>query len=192
MERQRAAIKEEEKRVQEAEKQRERERQLAHADAKKAQALEKMEKRRLEMERAKQTRAPPPAARPQQPSTDLSHAKLQDKALPPIPLQRPENPPRAIRMNTAVQRQQEDSGRPAMHHSSAKAPPKRPLPQEPEEHYARPVIPRNAPSYQNEHQSKRRRTSESFDEDDEMADYQPKMTAPPIRQSSSRQKVRSV
>ena len=143
------------------------------------------------MEKAKETRAPPPAIRPQ-PSGDLTHTMLQEKALPPLPSQRDANPPRPIRMNAAVQRTQEEAGRPAsaMLHNAAKAPPKRPLQQDLEENRARPAIQRNGPSYQNEHQSKRRRTSENFDDDDDMTENQPKMTAPPIRQSSSRQKVK--
>lgn len=67
----------------------------------------------------------------------------------------------------------------------SKVPPKRPLQQE--DDHSRPPIQRNAPSYHNEPHSKRRKTSEGFDDDD-MEDH-PKMTAPPIRQSSSRPKV---
>jgi hypothetical protein len=143
------------------------------------------------MEKAKETRAPPPATRPQT-SGDSTHTMLQEKALPPLPPQRGEaGPPKPIRMNTAIQRTQEDTGRPTstLLHNTTKAPPKRPLQQDAEEHVPRPAIQRNGPSYQSDHQSKRRRTSENFDDDDDMAEPQPKMTAPPIRQSSSRQKV---
>jgi hypothetical protein len=143
------------------------------------------------MEKAKETRAPPPAVRPQ-PSGDLTHSMLQDKALPPLPPQRAEaNPPRPIRMNATVPRTQEEPVRltSAILHNTTKAPPKRPLQQDSEEHHSRPTIQRNGPPYQNEHQPKRRRTSQTFDEDDEMTENQPKMIAPPIRQSSSRPKV---
>jgi hypothetical protein len=174
--------------------QRERERAASAADAKKAASRQAIEKRRLEMEKAKETRAPPPAIRPQ-PSGDLTNAMLQEKALPPVPVQRTElaqsKPPRLV--NATAQRPQEDLGRSVNStlHNTTKAPPKRPLQQDPEEHHTRPTLQRNGPSYQhNEQQSKRRKTSQEFDEDEDMAEHQPKMTAPPIRQSSSRPKVR--
>jgi len=172
--------------------QRERERAAAAADAKKAASRQAIEKRRLEMEKAKETRAPPPAVRPQ-PSGDLN-AMLQEKALPPVPVQRAElaqsKPPRMV--NAPAQRPQDDMGRSVNStlHNTTKAPPKRPLQQDPEEHHPRPTLQRNGPSYQhNEQQSKRRKTSQEFDDDEDMPDHQPKMTAPPIRQSSSRPKV---
>jgi hypothetical protein len=205
VERQRAAIKEEERRKeeqqrrQEAERQRElqreRERAAAAADAKKAASRQAIEKRRLEMEKAKETRAPPPAVRPQ-PSGDLTHAMLQEKPLPPAPVQRPElaqsKPPRMVNAPAQRPQPQEDLGRSVNStlQNTTKAPPKRPLQQESEDHHARPTLQRNGPSYQhNEQQSKRRKTSQEFDDDEDMTEPQPKMTAPPIRQSSSRPKV---
>ncbi len=144
------------------------------------------------MEKAKETRAPPPAIRPQ-PSGDLRLAMI-DKELPTVPPQGEEGnkskPPRMV--NPSGQRQLEDAGRPAtsaIHHTT-KAPPKRPLQQDPEEIHSRSTMQRNAPSYQqSEQQAKRRRTSQISDDDDDMTEEQPKMTAPPIRQSSVRQKV---
>jgi hypothetical protein len=119
---------------------------------------------------------------------------LHEKALPPVPVQRTElaqsKPPRLV--NTAAQRQQEELGRSVNStlHNTTKAPPKRPLQQDSEEHYSRPTLQRNGTSYQHaEQQPKRRKTSQEFDEDEDMTDHQPKMTAPPIRQSSSRPKV---
>jgi len=205
LERQRAAIKEEERRKeeqqrrQEAERQRElqreRDRATAAADAKKAASRQAIEKRRLEMEKAKETRAPPPALRPQ-PSSDLTHAMLQDKPLPPAPIQRPElaqsKPPRMVNATAQRPQPQEDLGRSVNStlQNTTKAPPKRPLQQDSEDHHSRPTLQRNGPSYQhNEQQSKRRRTSQEFDDDEDMTEPQPKMTAPPIRQSSSRPKV---
>lgn len=145
------------------------------------------------MEKAKEMKAPPPAIRPQ-PSGDLTHAMLQDKALPPVPAQRNElaqsKPPRMV--NPTAQRSQEDMGRSINGglQNTTKAPPKRPLQQDPEEHHSRPTVQRNGPSYQHtEQQSKRRKTSEEFDYDEDMTEPQAKMTAPPIRQSSSRPKV---
>jgi hypothetical protein len=205
VERQRAAIKEEERRKeeqqrrQEAERQRElqreRERAAAAADAKKAASRQAIEKRRLEMEKAKETRAPPPAVRPQ-PSGDLTHTMLQEKPLPPAPVQRPElaqsKPPRMVNAPAQRPQPQEDLGRSVNStlQNTTKAPPKRPLQQESEDHHARPTLQRNGASYQhNEQQSKRRKTSQEFDDDEDMTEPQPKMTAPPIRQSSSRPKV---
>lgn len=143
------------------------------------------------MEKAKETRAPPPAVR-NQPSVDLGSSMMQEKALPPIPPQRGDfGQSKGSRMNPAAQRPQEDMIRSVNStlQSTAKLPPKRPLPQDSEDHHARPTLQRNGPSYQQEHQSKRRRTSEDFDDDEDMTEDHPKMTAPPIRQSSSRQKV---
>lgn len=204
IERQRAVIKEEERRKeeqqrrQEAERmkelQREKERAAAAADAKKAASRQAIEKRRLEMEKAKETRAPPPAVRPQ-PSGDLTHAMLQEKALPPVPVPRAElaqsKPPRMVNAPAQRPQPQEDLGRSVSStlQNTTKAPPKRPLQQESEDHHLRPTIQRNGPSYQhNEQQSKRRKTSQEFDDDEDMTEPQPKMTAPPIRQSSSRPK----
>ena len=133
------------------------------------------------MERAKQVGAPPPALRPQ-PSGDL------DKPLPSVPREYTQS--KGPQMNTSLHRSQDDGGRPMM---ATKVPPKRPLQQENvDDHQSRPAIQRNLPSYQhNETNSKRRKTSETFDDDDDMTEPRPKMTAPPIRQSSSRPKVKS-
>lgn len=140
------------------------------------------------MEKAKETRAPPPAIRPQ-PSGDL--ARAMDKALPPVPQQRSElGQSKAPRMNPGNQRSQEEMGRSmtSSMHNSTKAPPKRPLQQDADDYHSRPTLQRNGPSYQ-EQQSKRPRMTEEFDDDD-LTENHPKMTAPPIRQSSVRQKVK--
>ncbi|KAE8447784.1 hypothetical protein EG329_010178 [Mollisiaceae sp. DMI_Dod_QoI] len=201
IERQRAAIKEEERRKEDLQRkqelerqreiQRERERAASAADAKKAASRQAIEKRRLEMEKAKETKAPPPAARPQ-PDIEFGSSMLHEKALPPIPSQRVDlGQSKPSRMNPGNQRQQEDPSRPvnSVVSNSAKLPAKRPLPQDNEDHHSRPTLQRNGPSYhQQEHQAKRRRTSDDFDEDEDMTENHPKMTAPPIRQSSSRQK----
>ena len=202
MERQRAAIKEEERRKeeqarrQEAERQRqvqrEREQAAAAADAKKSASRQAIEKRRLEMEKAKETRAPPPAVRPQPSNGDLSLSVMQEKALPPVPAQRDLGQAKAPRMNSTNHRPQEDLGRSVNSalQNAAKVPPKRPLQQDADDHHSRPTLQRNGPSYQqNEPHTKRRKTNEGFDDDDDMTETQPKMTAPPIRNSSVRQKV---
>lgn len=138
------------------------------------------------------TSAPPPAIRPQQ-NMDLNLDMLQDKALPQ---QRGDVvQAQSSRPQSTVYRPHEEHNRPvnSVLHSTTKVPPKRPLPQDAtDDNYSRPAAPRNAPSHQNDgHQPKRRRTSEKFDgHSDGIAESQPKMTAPPIRQSSIRQKVR--
>ena len=136
-----------------------------------------MDKRRLELEKAKENRAPPPAVRAQ-PSVE----SLKDKALPPLPQAKSQ------RMNSLVPRSQEDPGR-AIVQPTTKVPPKRPLQQDSEEIISRPPIQRSAPSYQqNDTQSKRRKTNEIVDGDgdENMVESHPKMSAPPIRQSSVR------
>lgn len=169
--------------------QRERERAASAADAKKAAARLAMEKRRQEMEKAKETRAPPPAPRTQQ-NAGPGISTTQEKALPALPPLRGDlAQSKAPRIIPAAQRAPEDASRPAHSNlqSTAKLPPKRPLPQDSDDHPTRPAIQR----FHQEHQSKRRRTSDNFDDDDDedMTEDHPRMTAPPIRQSSSRQKV---
>ncbi|TGO83861.1 hypothetical protein BPOR_0582g00050 [Botrytis porri] len=161
MERQRAVTKEEQKRQNELTIRRDQERQR---EQQKEISLSEANKRAIE--RAKQKRAPPPAIRPQQ-NTD----QWLEKSLPPIPLQRNDlgGQAKATRMNTA------------------KAPPKRALLENNEE-IARPPVQRNAPSIHGDPRTKRQRTNEYLDEEDELTESHPKMTAPPIRQSSIRPK----
>jgi hypothetical protein len=201
LERQRAANRDEERRKEEQARSQEAERQHVIqqeqeeaanlADAKKSASRQAIEKRRLEVERAKQTGAPPPAIRPQ-PNGDLTLAMLQDK---PLPQQRADIVlAQAPRTNSIVHRPQDEHNRPvnSVLHNTTKVPPKRPLPQDAgDEYHSRPATQRNPPSYHSENQHhKRRRTSEGVDDhDDNMTVPPPKMTAPPIRQSSSRPKV---
>ncbi|KAF7901123.1 hypothetical protein EAF00_003344 [Botryotinia globosa] len=161
MERQRAATKEEQRRQNELTVKRDQERQR---EQQKEISLSEANKRAIE--RAKQKRAPPPAIRPQQ-NTD----QWLEKSLPPVPLQRNDlgGQAKATRMNTA------------------KAPPKRPLLENNEE-IARPPVQRSAPSIHGDPRTKRQRTNEYLDEEDELTESHPKMTAPPIRQSSIRPK----
>jgi hypothetical protein len=145
------------------------------------------------MEKAKQTGAPPPAIRPQ-PNGDLTLAMLQDKPLPQVPQPRNDmSHARLPRTNSTVHRPQDDPNRPvnSVLHNTGKVPPKRPLQQDAgDEHHSRSTTQRNPPSYHNDsHHSKRRKTSEDFEDDDDATEPQPKMKAPPIRQSSIRQKV---
>lgn len=136
------------------------------------------------MEKAKQTRAPPPAMRSQI-TVDMS----KDKALPALPPTQRE-PTKPNRMNTTLQRSQDDLARSvaSIPHNNSKAPSKRPLQQDIDDQSSRPALQRNGQSYQqNDGNAKRRKTSETFDDDD--TEPQPRMMAPPIRQSSVRPKV---
>ncbi|RAL60338.1 hypothetical protein DID88_000114 [Monilinia fructigena] len=160
IERQRAAAKEDQRRQNELTNKRDQERQR---EQQKEISLSEANKKAIE--RAKQKRAPPPAIRPQQ-NVD----QWLDKSLPPVPTQRNDlgGQAKATRMNTA------------------KAPPKRPL-QENNEEPARPAMQRNIPSNHGDIRNKRQRTNEYLEED-ELTESHPKMTAPPIRQSSIRPK----
>lgn len=131
------------------------------------------------MEKAKETRPPPPAIRPQ-----AGGDMLQEKALPPIPQAK------SGRMNSIVPRSLEETSRPINSmHTSSKVPPKRPLQQDMDEYHSRPAMQRSGPSYQQtEAHSKRRKTSENFEDDEDLTENHPKMTAPPIRQSTARPK----
>jgi hypothetical protein len=155
-----------------------------------------MEKKKLEMDKAKMTGAPPPAIRPQPSNGDLTLSMINDKPLPSVPSQsqRGDMGQSTTRMNPAPHRPQGETSRPttASMHTAAKVPPKRPLQQDAGDDYrSRPTMQRNPPSYQhNDNHSKRRKTSDVFDTDDEMSPPPAKLTAPPIRQSSSRPKVR--
>ena len=145
------------------------------------------------MDKAKMTGAPPPAIRPQ-PTGDPTFAMLDDKPLPSIPGQRIDMAQsKGTRPNQAAHRPQEDLARPmtSSMHTTAKIPPKRPLQQDAnDEHHSRPTMQRNPPSYQhNDNHSKRRKTSDVFEDDDVISPPPAKLTAPPIRQSSSRPKV---
>lgn len=149
-----------------------------------------MEKKRQEVEKAKLTGAPPPAIRPQA-NRDLTLDMLQEK----VPAQQRSDAaqPQAARTQPTTYRAQEDNGRAPnpMLLNSSKVPPKRPLPQETgDDSHSRPATQRNPPAYHDGHQAKRRRTSELADGRADNSEAHPKMTAPPIRQSNIRQKVR--
>lgn len=141
------------------------------------------------MEKAKLNGAPPPAIRPQTNGGDLTLSMLNEKPLPSAP-QRGDMGQASGRVNPTSQR---EASRPtnASLHTTTKVPPKRPLQQDAGDDYrSRPTMPRNPASYQhNDNHSKRRKTSDVFDTDDEMSPPPAKLTAPPIRQSSSRPKV---
>ncbi|KAM0277109.1 hypothetical protein ACHAQH_006053 [Verticillium albo-atrum] len=181
MERKRAALQEEERKQEqqkrlEAEKQKAKERE--QAEAKKNAA------RQAAIERAKQTRAPPPAVRAQPNGPPDYNAGL-DKAAASS------QPPRPVsRMNAAGQRPQEDLGRPvnAVLAQGAKAPPKRPLQQEGSDGASRNPQARNGPSYQAK-DAKRRRTSDDFFDELDLESQPPNIKGPPVRPSGGLKKV---
>ncbi|RYO92920.1 hypothetical protein DL766_003896 [Monosporascus sp. MC13-8B] len=160
MERKRAALQEEERRQEqqrklEAERQREEERRQAEA--------KKNMQRQAMLEKAKQTRAPPPAVR-NQAHAPPEHSRPQDQ------LQKGEvsagRPP--SRLNTAVPRSQEDLGRPvnATLSSTSKASSKRPLqPDENSDKATRQAPSRPGTIYQTK-ESKRMRMTDEFDDAD--------------------------
>lgn len=176
----------EQQRRKEAERQREKERE--QLEAKKAsQAARQALTKRKEVEMAKLQRAPPPPARPQA-NDDNSRPNGLDKSLPSLPQRMNHAPPRsASRMDAA--RSQDDLSRPINmgYHNATKAPPKRPYQQDAgDEMASRPTMQRSGPSYQ-QNEGKRRRTGEDHQELD-VPEGQPRLMAPPIRQSSIRPK----
>jgi len=177
MERKRAAAQEEERRQeqqrrQEMERRREEERRQAAA----ATQAKKDAQRQAAIERAKQTRAPPPAARPQ--ANAPPEYNLADKG--------PARPP--SRLGSLIP---QDGGRPvnAVLSNASKMGSKRPLQQDASEESNRPPVQRNGPSYQPK-DVKRMRMSEEFDDDIAMADSQPHIIkGPPVRPSAGFKKV---
>jgi hypothetical protein len=195
MDRKRAAMQEgkqqEQKRQNETD--RLREKQPDHVanqvDPKKAVSL--TAEKKLEIERAKQQKPPAPAPRPQ-PPVDLGQSVSQEKPLPAVPTYRGElgQARPASRMESTIHQPDNEFGRSvnSTFQNTTKAPPKRPLQQDAgEDSQSRPTLQRNGPSNHGP-EPKRRKTIE--DHDEEMTDSQSKgHMAPPIRQSSMRQKV---
>lgn len=191
MERKRAALQEgkqlEQQRQIEAERQRERELNYGASQADAKKNVQRPIEKKMEIERAKQQKAPPPAPRPQF-AADMGQATSQDKQLPPPPTYRGElgHARPASRMESAVHRQEDDFGRSVSStlQNMTKAPPKRPLPQDAAEdsQQSRPTLQRNGPS-NHAPDAKRRKTIE--DQDEDMIESQPKgHMAPPVRQST--------
>ena len=125
----------------------------------------KREAKRAAIEKAKQTKAPPPASR-SQPNGPPDYNLTDKGSARPV-----------------SRLAQQDSRIP-----NAKAPSKRPLQQEAAEEPQRPQGQRNMPSYHPK-DAKRMRMSEEFDEDIDMADPQPNIKGPPIRPSAGLKKV---
>ncbi|KFY42312.1 hypothetical protein V495_04566 [Pseudogymnoascus sp. VKM F-4514 (FW-929)] len=164
-----AAARKREQDEREAQRKRDAKAELTSQLESKRNAQRALEKKQ-ELEKAKLTRPPPPPARPN------PHAE-RDKPLPAAHRAEPEP---VHRMN---QRPQEESRMNTLQNTT-KAPPKRPMPAE--EAQSRPAMQRNGPSYQ-QNDSKRRKTEDEF-LDDAMETQPRGAMAPPIRQSTIRQK----
>lgn len=174
LERRRAAMQEEEKRQEqqrkaEAERQKEEERKQAEA--------KKNAQRQAMLEKAKQTRAPPPAAR-SQPNGPPDYSRAEGGG--PRPLSR---------MTSTAQRSQEDLGRPinTTLSNASKAPTKRTLHQDHNDGTSRQPPARGGTSYQSK-ESKRLRMTDEFDDDVEM-EKQPSLKGAPVRPSGGLKKV---
>lgn len=177
IDRKRAAMREEERR-QEQER-REKERQQA---AKEEEAKKKAQ-RQAAIEKAKQTRAPPPAVR-SQPNAAPDYNSVRDKAGLPRPPSRLQH--------SAAHRSQEDISRPvnAVLSSTTSMSLKRPLQHDGTEDGAqRPTASRSGPSQPKE--VKRMRMSDEFDLEDEaeIQSYGTSLKGPPVRPSAGFKKV---
>ncbi|OTB08081.1 hypothetical protein M426DRAFT_317186 [Hypoxylon sp. CI-4A] len=175
LERKRAAMQEEEKRQEqqrkaEAERQKEEERKqaAAQAEAKKAQ-------RQAMLDKAKQTRAPPPAAR-SQPNGPPDYSRA-ESSVPRPPSRLASNAPRS----------QEEVGRPinTMLPNASKAPSKRPLQQDYNDNGNR-QAPTRGTGYQSK-ESKRMRMTDEFEEEVEK-EKQPSLKGAPVRPSAGYKK----
>ncbi|QYS93510.1 Inner centromere protein [Trichoderma simmonsii] len=144
---------------------------------------EEEKKRQAAIEKAKQTRAPPPAVRSQPNGPPDSTLAQQRSAFSKAEGQPARPPSRLAGMR-------DDSSRPAstILSNAAKAGAKRTLgPETNDDTYSRPPPSRGAPAYHTK-DSKRRRTSE-HGEDESDVDNAPKFKGPPVRPSTGFKKV---
>ncbi|KFY43064.1 hypothetical protein V494_02116 [Pseudogymnoascus sp. VKM F-4513 (FW-928)] len=165
-----AAARKREQDEREAQRKRDAKAELTSQLESKRNAQRALEKKQ-ELEKAKLNRPPPPPARPN------PHAE-RDKPLPAVHRAEPEPVHRST-----MQRPQEESRMNTLQNTT-KAPPKRPMPAD--EAQSRPTMQRNGPSY-HQNDSKRRKTEDEF-LDDAMETQPRGAMAPPIRQSTIRQK----
>lgn len=176
IDRKRAAMREEERRQEQERRDKERQQAAKEEEAK------KKAQRQAAIEKAKQTRAPPPAVRPQ-PTAAPEYNSVRDKAGLPRPQSR-------LQHSTA-HRSQEDMSRPVnavLSNSSMSL--KRPLQHDgAEDGTQRPTASRNGPSQPKE--VKRMRMSDEFDLEDEaeIQSYGTSLKGPPVRPSAGFKKV---
>lgn len=180
LEKRRQAMQEEERKVelmkrQEAERLKEKEREQGES--------KKNAQRQAALEKAKQTRAPPPAVRAQ-PNGPVEYAAGRDAGA--------EGPPRPpSRLATSNPRPQEDMGRSISGSLAQGAKPatKRPLPQDASDAARNGQVRNGLSSYQAK-EAKRRRTSDDFFDELDMESQQPNIKGPPVRPSGGFKKVR--
>lgn len=168
---------EEDRRQEEERREKERQKAAVEAEAK------KIAERQIAIEKAKQTRAPPPAVR-SQPNGPPEYNTVRDKAAVP-------RPPSRLHQSMA-HRSQEDIGRPvnAVLGNSSKMPTKRPLQQDgADDGSQRPAAPRSGLPQQKE--VKRMRLSDEFNLEEEMEiqSYGTNIKGPPVRPSAGFKKV---
>lgn len=185
MERKRAAAQEEQRKQeqlkrQEAERQRKQQQQQEQASQQSQSQAKSHAQRKAAIEKAKQTRAPPPAVRSQPNGPpDFSMTKDSHSSRPPS------------RLTSNAHWNQDEPGRPvnAVLSTASKAGSKRTLAQEKgEDSQAKPPQSRGGYAYQ-ANDAKRRRTSEAFDGEIDTSS-QKNIKGPPVRPSAGFKKVR--
>lgn len=176
IDRKRAAMREEERRQEQERRDKERQQAAKEEDAKK-------KARQAAIEKAKQTRAPPPAVRPQ-PNAAPEYSSVRDKAGLPRPQSR-------LQHSTA-HRSQEDVSRPvnAVLSSTTSMSLKRPLqPDGAEDGTQRPAASRSGQSQPKEVKRMRMSDEFSFEDEAEIQSYGTSLKGPPVRPSAGFKKV---
>ncbi|KAL7627564.1 hypothetical protein AAE478_001757 [Parahypoxylon ruwenzoriense] len=174
LERKRAAMQEEERRQ---EQQRKAEAERVKEEERKQAEAKKNAQRQAMLEKAKQTRAPPPAVR-SQPNGPPDYSRSEVAA---------PRPP--SRLASTAQRSQDELGRPvnAVLSNASKASTKRPLQQEPNDDNASRQAPARGGNGYQPKDPKRMRMTDEFDDDVE-AEKQPNLKGAPVRPSGGYKK----
>ncbi|KAL6881067.1 hypothetical protein J3F83DRAFT_710898 [Trichoderma novae-zelandiae] len=164
--------------AQEGQRKQDQQRRLELERQRQQEEEKKNAQRQAAIERAKQTRAPPPAAR-SQPNGPAESALPQPKSASSKAEGQPARPPSRL----AGMRDDLDRPVSGMLSKATKAGAKRTLgPETSDDTYSRPPPSRGGPAYQTK-DSKRRRTSEHNDDESEV-DSAPKIKGPPVRPST--------
>jgi hypothetical protein len=177
IDRKRAAMREEERRQEQERRDKERQQAVKEEEAK------KKAQRQAAIEKAKQTRAPPPAARPQ-PNAAPEYNSVREKAGLP-------RPPSRLQQSTA-HRPQEDVSRPvnAVLSGTASMSLKRPLQYDgTEDGTQRPATSRGGQSQPKEGKRMRMSDEFSFEDEAEIQSYGTSLKGPPVRPSAGFKKV---
>jgi hypothetical protein len=177
IDRKRAAMREEERRQEQERRDKERQQAAKEEDAK------KKAQRQAAIEKAKHTRAPPPAARPQ-PNAAPEYNSVREKAGLP-------RPPSRLQHSTA-HRSQEDVSRPvnAVLSSTTSMSLKRPLQHDgAEDGTQRPPASRSGQSQPKEVKRMRMSDEFSFEDEAEIQSYGTSLKGPPVRPSAGFKKV---